>query len=585
MTVVNKTKVCRKEDDKDKIEVVADLMPYLTALVDRRDAMKIWMNLKVRTKLQTMVVVAVLVLGVIVWFGLSKMSTMAEDEKDMSIAVKHVDMLNDLKNNLQGIRLDLVYMLVLEDQVKITAKLEDSNKRQQEIKEGMAAFLKYDLDPKEKELIATFRQGYEEYLVQGSKLEQMAKLSVGNPQARMAAVNFATDIVAPLNVKPAKAIDDLVDYNVKDAADNYAKDAAGYHTAFTLMITLSIVAALFMSGIGLLIASSISRPLKMVYDTLSLVASGDLTARSPIKTRDEMGMLAGEVNVMAEKLQQTMSQVVQSSMQVAAAAGQLNSTAERIATGAEEVAAQTGTVATASEEMAATSMSIAQSCHQAANGSEQANSTARTGAVVVEQTVAVMERIAGRVTSSAKTVAGLGARSDQIGEIIGTIEDIADQTNLLALNAAIEAARAGEQGRGFAVVADEVRALAERTTKATREIAEMIKAIQSETKGAVEAMEQGVGEVESGTREAAKSGEALREILEQISAVTMQVNQIATAAEEQTATTGEITGNIQQITEVVHDTSRGAHESATAAGQLAGLAEDLRTLVGQFRLS
>jgi methyl-accepting chemotaxis protein len=547
--------------------------------------MNIWMNLKVNIKLQMMVLVAVVVLAVIVCFGLSKMKTMAADEEEMSIAVKHVDMLNDLKSDLQEISLDLMYMLILEDQAKLTAKAEDITKRKQSINEGMAAFRKYQLDPKEKELLETFRQGYEEYLVQGEKLAQMARESTGNHDARVAAVSFAVASVAPLNEKPAKAINDLVDYNVKEAAESYTKDEAAYHAALTLMIAISIVAGLLMSAIGLLIAGSISRPLKMVYDTLALVASGDLTARSPIRTREEMGMLAGEVNVMAEKLQQTMNQVVQSSMQVAAAAGQLNTTAERIATGAEEVAAQTGAVATASEEMAATSMSIAQNCHQAADGSEQANSTARAGAAVVEQTVAVMGRIASRVAASAQTVAGLGDRSDQIGEIIGTIEDIADQTNLLALNAAIEAARAGEQGRGFAVVADEVRALAERTTKATREIAEMIKAIQSETRGAVEAMQQGVNEVESGTREASKSGEALSQILVQISAVTMQVNQIATAAEEQTATTGKITGNIQQITEVVHDTSRGAHQSATAAGELAGLAEGLRTLVVQFRLS
>ena len=159
-------------------------------------------------------------------------------------------------------------------------------------------------------------------------------------------------------------------------------------------------------------------------------------------------------------------------------------------------------------------------------------------------------------------------RSDQIGEIIGTIEDIADQTNLLALNAAIEAARAGEQGRGFAVVADEVRALAERTTRATREIGEMIKAIQKETKGAVAAMEQGVHQVETGTEEAARSGQALQDILAQVNDVAMQVNQIATAAEEQTATTSEISSNMLQITEVVQQTSHGAHESATAAAQL-----------------
>jgi methyl-accepting chemotaxis protein len=234
--------------------------------------------------------------------------------------------------------------------------------------------------------------------------------------------------------------------------------------------------------------------------------------------------------------------------------------------------------------MSATSGDIAQNCQMAAEGSNQASQAASAGSEVVNNTVLVMSRIASRVQETAKTVESLGARSDQIGAIVATIQDIADQTNLLALNAAIEAARAGEQGRGFAVVADEVRALAERTTKATREISEMIKAIQSETKGAVVAMEAGVSEVEKGTAEASKSGQALQEILEQINAVTMQVNQVATAAEEQTATTSEISNNIHQITEVVQDTAKGAQESAAAASQLGRTAEELQRIVGQFKL-
>jgi methyl-accepting chemotaxis protein len=547
--------------------------------------MNSWMNLKVKTKSMILVLIAVATMAVIVGAGLSKMRGMAKNEEEMSIAVKHVGMLNDLKHNLTSIRLDLVYMLVLEDPAKIAGKAEDISKRQQSIQEGMSAFLKYDIDAKEKKLIEEFRQGYEAYLVQGTKLEQLTKESAGNPQARSEAVAFAVGSVAPLNERPAKAISDLVAYNVEEAVETYKKDLAGYNFSFFMMSGLAIAAALFMLGIGVLIANSISRPLKMVFDTLAQVAAGDLTARSGIRTRDEMGMLAGEVNEMAERLMATMNQVAQNSVQVAAAANQLNTTSEQIATGAEEVAAQTGTVATASEEMAATSSEIAHNCHLAADGSKIANDRALAGAAVVEQTVLVMGRIALQVKSSAATVSGLGARSDQIGEIVGTIEDIADQTNLLALNAAIEAARAGEQGRGFAVVADEVRALAERTTRATREIGEMIKSIQTETRQAVGAMEEGVKQVENGTRETAKSGESLQEILNQISEVTLQVNQIATAAEQQTATTGEITNNIQKITEVVYETSQGAHVSATAASHLADLAGDLHRLVGQFRLA
>jgi len=546
--------------------------------------MDFWMNLKVKTKSLILVGIAVITLVVIVSTGLYKMRGMARNGEEMSIAVKHVAMLNNLKNDLTTIRLDLVYMLVMDDAAKIAEKAQDITKRKQSVQGEVTAFLKYDLEPKEKELAESFRQGFEAYQVQVAKVEQMAKESIGNPQARREAVAFTVATVAPLIEKPAQAISDLVALNVDGAAQQAKKDSDAYRLEVYMMSGLTLLAALFMGALGILIANSISRPLSMVFDTLSQVAAGDLTARSGIKTRDEMGMLATEVNKMAEKLMSTMNQVANNSVQLATAANQLQSTSTQIATGAEEVAAQTATVATASEEMAATSSEIAQNCHFAADGSKLANDRALAGVAVVEQTVLVMGRIASQVKSSAETVSGLGARSDQIGEIVGTIEDIADQTNLLALNAAIEAARAGEQGRGFAVVADEVRALAERTTRATREIGEMIKSIQSETRHAVGAMEEGVKEVENGTREAAKSGESLREILNQISDVTLQINQIATAAEQQTSTTGEITNNIQQITEVVQQTSQGAHVSAGAASDLAHLAEDLHRLVGQFRL-
>ena len=370
----------------------------------------------------------------------------------------------------------------------------------------------------------------------------------------------------------------------KEANDLTDKMVAAMGTVKMILLSLGVAALLITIFISLIITRSITTPLKEVVAISEKIAQGDLTVSVVAGSKDETGQVLEAMHIMVGNLRSLIGQVSSTSTQVASAANELHATAERIATGAEEVAAQAGTVATAGEEMSATSGDIAQNCQMAAEGAQRASKSAQNGATVVEKTVTVMGQIADKVQESARTVESLGARSDQIGAIIGTIEDIADQTNLLALNAAIEAARAGEQGRGFAVVADEVRALAERTTRATKEIGDMIKAIQNETKGAVAAMEQGVQQVESGTVEASKSGAALIEILEQINDVAMQVNQIATAAEEQTATTGEISSNMMQITEVVQQTSQGAQESATAAAQLSGNAEELQRLVRRFKL-
>jgi len=377
---------------------------------------------------------------------------------------------------------------------------------------------------------------------------------------------------------------DFKTVQVKESADLTDNMVKSMGAVKIILLSLGLGALFITIFISWIITQSITKPLKEVVAISGKIAQGDLTVSVIAGSKDETGQVLEAIRIMVENLRSIISQVSKTSTQVASAASELHSTAERIATGAEEVVAQAGTVATAGEEMSATSGDIAQNCQMAAEGAQRASQSAQNGATVVDTTVTVMGQISDRVQESAKTVESLGARSDQIGAIIGTIEDIADQTNLLALNAAIEAARAGEQGRGFAVVADEVRALAERTTRATKEIGEMIKAIQKETKGAVAVMEQGVQQVEAGTSEAARSGAALRDILEQINDVALQVNQIATAAEEQTATTGEISSNMQQITEVVQQTSLGAHESATAAAELSGNAEELQRLVRQFKL-
>lgn len=403
---------------------------------------------------------------------------------------------------------------------------------------------------------------------------------------RELADRLLVDTLSPNYQEHRTVIDEIVSLSTAENAETEKRAAVMLQTTRVSVVTIGILFFAAVVAIFFFLIRNIGKHLggdpSYVAVIARQVADGDLSV--DVRVKDGSGSVLGAMREMVENLRGIVSQVMRSAESIAAASQQLHGSAEQIATASEEVACQATTVATAGEEMSATSGDIARNCQMAADGAGLASRTASNGTEVVNATVQIMGRIAARVSATARTVQNLGERSDQIGAIIGTIEDIADQTNLLALNAAIEAARAGEQGRGFAVVADEVRALAERTTRATREIGEMIKSIQAETRAAVTAMEQGVCEVEAGTGEASRSGQALQQILDQINDVAMQVSQIATAAEEQTATTSEISNNMMQITEAVQATARGSAESAQASEVLSRQAEDMKLLVGRFKL-
>ena len=433
----------------------------------------------------------------------------------------------------------------------------------------------------ERKLYAEFKDAWKSYLSEYPKIKELAlQESTGDEVSAIVMGASSTSFNQAL-----KALDSLKKVVIEQSQQESSKAADIAHFTRNLIIGLLCLCVLIGTTLVLLFARSISAPLKRLATDAEQVASGDLGVVVQVESQDEIGQVAQSFEKMVNNLREMIGMLADSSTQVSESSSEMEANAVKMADGAEVVAIQAITVATASEEMSATSGDIAQNCQLAAESALRADQAAVHGAAVVEKSIAVMHRIAERVQSSATTVEELGKRSDQIGSIISTIEDIADQTNLLALNAAIEAARAGEQGRGFAVVADEVRALAERTTKATREIGLMIKAIQQETKTAVAAMEEGVAEVEQGTEEAARSGEALRRIQDEINAVNMQVQQIATAAEEQTATTTEISNNIHQITDVAQNTVEGARKTSSAAQHLSRLAVELERLVGQFKLS
>jgi len=235
--------------------------------------------------------------------------------------------------------------------------------------------------------------------------------------------------------------------------------------------------------------------------------------------------------------------------------------------------------------MSSTVTQVSDNSRQASENAKEAGDLARNGGVVVADTVKVIQGVADATRDTSAKIEELGRSSDQIGQIIGVIDDIADQTNLLALNAAIEAARAGEQGRGFAVVADEVRKLAERTTQSTKEIAQMIKTIQEETKKAVSAMTAGTDKVDAGVESAREAGAALEKIIHSADGVQDMVTNIATAATEQASATEQVNSNMEQIAKMVHQSSIGAQESARACQDLSNLALDLQQLVGRFKLA
>jgi methyl-accepting chemotaxis protein/hemerythrin len=350
-----------------------------------------------------------------------------------------------------------------------------------------------------------------------------------------------------------------------------------------LLLGLLLIAG--SSGVLWLLCNQTFKPLEGIVAAMEKAAAGDLSARTTVTGSGEIARLSTAFNAMMNDMNQAMRKFFSVADLVRESVGLVQNTTSAMVNAAEEVAMQSSTIATASEEMSATSADIARNCLYAAENSQKVTEQTTSGAQIVRSSANVMENISQRVMQSSRTVEGLGQRSDQIGAIVGTIEDIADQTNLLALNAAIEAARAGEMGRGFAVVADEVRALAERTTRATKEIAGMIKTIQAETKSAVSSMSEGVDQVRQGTEGTTRSGEALEDILNMINELGIQISQIATAAEEQTATTSEITSNIQMITDVVGRNVDSAHSTTDATSKLAHQVDELHQLVGRFKLA
>ena len=376
----------------------------------------------------------------------------------------------------------------------------------------------------------------------------------------------------------------LLDINNDDAnaTNQQAKDQ--YDMAFNLVVGLLVVATALTLLFAWLLTRSITLPIARALEAAEEVAEGNLTRPITVDGNDEAGRLLAAMAKMQTKLRDTLQRIAGSATQLASAAEELNAVTDESARGLTQQNNEIEQAATAVNEMTSAVEEVARNAVSTSEASRNATTSAGDGRDLVQETVSAIERMSGDVQATATLIGELANESRDIGKVLDVIRGLADQTNLLALNAAIEAARAGEAGRGFAVVADEVRALAHRTQQSTSEIERMIGSIQTGTEHAVDSMRNSTERAESTLNIAKGAGLSLDTINTAIVEINERNLVIASAAEEQAQVAREVDRNLVNIRDLSVQSATGASQTSAASNELSRLAVDLNGMVGRFRL-
>lgn len=468
-------------------------------------------------------------------------------------------------------------IIALVNDMTISKSSQDSMEEQRAVyTTSVEQFEKIEKTKKGKGLLADIKDNF--LVTQATINSVMGDIADGNTQK-------ARDMLAA-SLEVSKGLSETCSDLVKHQEEQISADGKAaqktYWTAFILLMVCGIVVVVIAVALALWLTGSITRPLSQGVAVAQKIAKGDLTARIETTGTDETGQLMNAMKNMVTKLQSIIGEVKTAAFNIASASHQLNTNSELMSRGAGEQAGRAGQVATASEEMSQTVMDIAKNTSSIESSAIDTTQLAKNGETVVNRSVDKVKSIEKTIDQSALLIKSLGERSNQIGDIVNVINEIADQTNLLALNAAIEAARAGEQGRGFAVVADEVRKLAERTGNSTAEIGDMVKSIQDEVHQVVVSMENITKEVKAGVDLSTEAGDVLRNIVESVDKLHLMVQQIASATEEMASTSEEINKDIEKISSLSKETSGSSEQIAKASGELSQLSVNLEDVVKGF---
>ena len=518
-----------------------------------------------------------LVLGVFALNQMSKIRGAGENIVESSVpSIKALDEFTQLTLRLRV----LSYRLLTNREPDVQQKtIELFDQRNQQIRAAQTEYEKFITSPEER---AAYDQ-YVQLLGQYRQLEDRMKSLSRNNQVEELRTLLNTDLLT--NSEAVNAVlNRLMLINNQQAVDLNQQAADQYSSAFNLVVTLLVIASGLTVLFAWLLTNSITKPIANALSAAEEIAEGNLTRPITVDGEDEAGRLLLAMSKMQDKLRDTLQRISGSATQLASAAEELNSVTDESARGLTQQNNEIEQAATAVNEMTSAVEEVARNAVSTSEASKNATTSAGDGRDLVQETVSAIERMSADVQSTATLIGDLANESRDIGKVLDVIRGLADQTNLLALNAAIEAARAGEAGRGFAVVADEVRALAHRTQQSTSEIERMIGSIQSGTEHAVDSMRNSTERAESTLNIARGAGLSLDTINSAIVEINERNLVIASAAEEQAQVAREVDRNLVNIRDLSVQSATGANQTSAASNELSRLALDLNNMVGRFSL-